>query len=83
MEHREVDALVDTLVARLFVPIEASGRHVHLTKEQALALFGHSLTPQRPLSQPGQFVAVVSKLSIYSATFTTSSGSFSKDCVSE
>ena len=58
MEHREVDALVDALVARLFVPIEASGRHVHLTKEQALALFGHSLTPQRPLSQPGQFVAV-------------------------
>ena len=58
MEHREVDALVDTLVARLFVPIEASGRHVHLTKEQALALFGHSLTPRRPLSQPGQFVAV-------------------------
>ena len=58
MEHREVDALVDALVARLFVPIEASGRHVHLTKEQALALFGHSLTPRRPLSQPGQFVAV-------------------------
>lgn len=58
MEHREVDALVDALVARLFVPIEASGRHVHITKEQALALFGHSLTPRRPLSQPGQFVAV-------------------------
>lgn len=40
-----------------FLEIEASARHVHLTKEQALALFGHGLTPQRPLSQPGQFLA--------------------------
>lgn len=41
---------------RLFVEVEASGRHVHLTREQAVLLFGHGLTPQRPLSQPGQFV---------------------------
>ena len=26
-------------------------------KEQAQQLFGHSLTPERPLSQPGQFLA--------------------------
>lgn len=42
---------------RLFVELEASGRHVHLTKAAAQTLFGHGLTPERPLSQPGQFVA--------------------------
>lgn len=51
------DALVEAVMGRLFIPIEASGRHVHLTKEQALTLFGHTLTPQKPLSQPGQFAA--------------------------
>ena len=44
-------------MGRLFIPLEASGRHVHVTKEQAQALFGHDLTPDRPLSQPGQFLA--------------------------
>jgi propanediol utilization protein len=39
------------------VELEASGRHVHVTKEQAIILFGHALTPQRPLSQPGQYLA--------------------------
>ena len=39
------------------MPLEASGRHVHLTKEQAVALFGHGLTPERNLSQPGQFLS--------------------------
>ena len=42
---------------RTFIELEASGRHVHLTKAQSHALFGHSLTPKRPLSQPGQFLA--------------------------
>ena len=42
---------------RLFVPLEASGRHVHITKEQAQTLFGHPLTAKRPLSQPGQFLS--------------------------
>ena len=51
------DALVEAVMGRLFIPIEASGRHVHLTKELALTLFGHSLTPKKPLSQPGQFAA--------------------------
>ena len=49
--------LVEALVGRLFVPLEASGRHVHVTKEQAQTLFGHGLTPERPLSQPGQYLA--------------------------
>ena len=52
-----MDVLVDAVLARLFVPVEASGRHVHLTKEQALTLFGHGLCPKRPLSQPGQYLS--------------------------
>ncbi|MBQ7767666.1 MAG: phosphate propanoyltransferase [Oscillospiraceae bacterium] len=42
---------------RIFVELEASGRHVHVTEAQAQALFGHRLTPKRELSQPGQFLA--------------------------
>jgi propanediol utilization protein len=42
---------------RLFVELEASGRHVHVTEDQALRLFGHRLTEKRPLSQPGQYLA--------------------------
>lgn len=57
MHETEIHSLVDTVVKRLFVEIEASGRHVHVTKEQALALFGHPLTPKRPLSQPGQYLS--------------------------
>lgn len=49
--------MAEDLAGRLFVELEASGRHVHVTGEQAAALFGHPLTPQRPLSQPGQFLA--------------------------
>lgn len=57
MEQRNMEALVSAVMGRLFVPMEASGRHVHVTKEQALTLFGHGLTPKRPLSQPGQYLA--------------------------
>ena len=42
---------------RIFIELEASGRHVHVTEAQAVALFGHKLTPKRPLSQPGQYLA--------------------------
>ena len=49
--------LIDMVLDRIFIELEASGRHVHLTKAQSHALFGHSLTPKRPLSQPGQFLA--------------------------
>lgn len=51
------EALVKAVIGRLFVELEASGRHVHLTKEQARTLFGHGLTPKRSLSQPGQFLS--------------------------
>ena len=57
MEPLEIEKLTGAVLERIFVPLEASGRHVHVTKEQALALFGHDLTPERPLSQPGQFLA--------------------------
>ena len=53
----EVDKLVEKIISNLFVPVEASGRHVHVTKEQALQLFGQPLTPARPLSQPGQYLS--------------------------
>ena len=52
-----MDALVQKVLGRVFVELEASGRHVHVTKEQAQLLFGHGLTPKRPLSQPGQYLA--------------------------
>ncbi len=57
MEPQEWNALVEELAGRLFVELEASGRHVHVTREQAMTLFGHGLTEKRPLSQPGQFLA--------------------------
>ena len=53
----QVEQLTQAVIRRLFVPLEASGRHVHVTAQQALTLFGHPLTPKRPLSQPGQYLA--------------------------
>ena len=52
-----VDEIVKAVMGRLFVELEASGRHVHVTREQAVVLFGRDLTPKRPLSQPGQYLA--------------------------
>ena len=57
MKSIDIDALAQALLEQLFVPVEASGRHVHVTEEQAMTLFGHRLTPERPLSQPGQYLA--------------------------
>ena len=51
-----IEALTELLLSRVFLEVEASGRHVHLTEAAAMALFGHGLTALRPLSQPGQFV---------------------------
>ena len=53
----ELDTIVNAVMKNLFVELEASGRHVHVTEQQAKTLFGHALTPERELSQPGQFVA--------------------------
>ena len=57
MDTQQMQQLVDAVLGSLFVELEASGRHVHVTKEQAITLFGHPLTPKRPLSQPGQYLA--------------------------
>lgn len=57
MEATDIQAIANAVIGRIFVEMEASGRHVHLTKAQVSALFGHGLMPERPLSQPGQFVA--------------------------
>ena len=53
----ELNGLTEAILKNIFIEMEASGRHVHVTKEQARLLFGHGLTPDRPLSQPGQWVA--------------------------
>ena len=57
MKPLDIENLAQAVLERIFVPLEASGRHVHVTAEQALQLFGHDLTPDRPLSQPGQYLA--------------------------
>ena len=41
----ELEKLTEKIIKGIFVELEASGRHVHVTKEQARTLFGHGLTP--------------------------------------
>ncbi len=53
----DISGLTKAVLGRVFIELEASGRHVHVTREQAMTLFGHPLTPERPLSQPGQFLS--------------------------
>ena len=53
----DLELLTQQVMDRIFVPLEASGRHVHVTSAQAQVLFGHLLTPKRDLSQPGQYLA--------------------------
>lgn len=53
----QYEDIVRRVMDRIFVELEASGRHVHVTEAQAQALFGHRLTSKRELSQPGQFLA--------------------------
>jgi len=57
MDNQQMQQLVEAVLGSLFVELEASGRHVHVTREQSITLFGHPLTPKRPLSQPGQYLA--------------------------
>ena len=57
MDRQEIQELTQKVLSKVFVELEASGRHVHVTTRQAQQLFGHGLTPKRPLSQPGQFLA--------------------------
>ena len=53
----DTQQLIQKVLSNIFIPLEASGRHVHVTQAQAQVLFGHKLTEKRPLSQPGQFLA--------------------------
>ena len=52
-----VDAVLKELNEQLFILMEASGRHVHLSREEINTLFGanYELTPVKDLSQPGQY----------------------------
>ena len=52
-----MELLAQAVLEKITIPLEASGRHVHVTQTQAWTLFGHDLTPERDLSQPGQFLA--------------------------
>ena len=53
----DYENLAQQVLHRIFVELEASGRHVHVTSQQAQILFGHPLTAKRELSQPGQYLA--------------------------
>ena len=52
-----LERLAEQIVNRLTVEVEASGRHVHLTRAHVEALFGpgYQLNRVKDLSQPGQF----------------------------
>lgn len=68
MDINKLEQIVSEVVAKLNlessqvdkcckIQVEASGRHVHLSKEDAVALFGtEHLTVDRELSQPGQYL---------------------------
>ncbi len=51
-----IERVVERMAEAANIPIEASGRHVHLSKEHVQQLFGHEdqLTVKRELSQPKQ-----------------------------
>lgn len=62
MNNQLMDSLVDEILKRVqketCIEIEASGRHVHLSRTTIDLLFGsgYELTKLRDLSQPGQYV---------------------------
>lgn len=58
-EMRGENAAVDPDVARGYVPVGVSARHVHLTEEDVERLFGkgHQLMPYRDLLQKGEYAS--------------------------
>lgn len=58
MQQVQTARLVEEIITRLTIEIEASGRHIHLSRADVDALFGpgYQLTRVKDLSQPGQFV---------------------------
>ncbi len=64
MTENQIREIVARVVSSLdnseaSIPVEASARHVHLTKEAVETLFGKgaTLTKKRDLSQPGEFLS--------------------------
>ena len=64
MNENEIRSIVAKVLSQIGddkkpVPIEASARHVHLSKEAVELLFGAgtTLTKKRDLSQPGEFLS--------------------------
>lgn len=57
MQQVEFNRVVEEILNRLTVEMEASGRHVHLSRSEVDYLFGqgYQLTPVKELSQPGQY----------------------------
>lgn len=53
-----IEAVLNSLPKAGLVEVEVSARHVHLTSANVEILFGPgaTLTPKRPLSQPGQYL---------------------------
>ena len=62
MSKKMIDEIVEKVLKVIAkqtatIRVEASGRHVHLSKEDAMVLFGTTeMTIQRELSQPGQYL---------------------------
>lgn len=52
-----VDEIVDEIKEKMSVMVEASGRHIHLSQDDADILFGkgYKFTVKKELSQPGQY----------------------------
>ena len=52
-----VEEVINRVKKEAFIEVEASGRHVHLSREDVDKLFGkgYNLTKLRDLSQPGQY----------------------------
>ena len=57
LQQMQIDRLAEEIVARMTIEIEASGRHVHLSRGDLETLFGrgYQLNRVKDLSQPGQF----------------------------
>lgn len=55
--ERITNEIVNELKEKLFIPVEASGRHIHLSRADADSLFGegYQFTKVKDLSQPGQY----------------------------
>lgn len=56
MEH-VIEEVIKRVKEKAFIKVEASGRHVHLSREAVDILFGegYELTKAKELSQPGQY----------------------------